>query len=360
VQAQQAAANGGAQTDADAAAAASSTTATTAAATSATDGTGSGDPKSVRDALQAALSALKNGEGGAGYGKLHDAGTSDTASSATSGFASRMAARTSAKGAGDNFSATDGRQSADNGAGKTGNTHAASAGDAGKHAADAAVATATAAASADAGAQANGANGTATSNAADAANAANAANAALAATSAAASAAAQAQAVQTPNAAAAAGANAAALAPQVGTSDWEDALSQKVVFLSNAHQQTAELTLNPKDLGPLQVVLQVADNHAHALFVSQHQQVREAVEAALPKLREAMEAGGIGLGSASVSDGFARQMNQQAQQDSRGYGSGSGPGSSTGSGDAGTGDSVDAATSASATRRTVGLVDTFA
>ena len=98
-----------------------------------------------------------------------------------------------------------------------------------------------------------------------------------------------------------------ALSPPVGTTDWEDALSQKVVFLSNAHQQSAELTLNPKDLGPLQVVLQVADNHAHALFVSQHQQVREAVEAALPKLREAMESNGIGLGSASVSDGFARQ-----------------------------------------------------
>ena len=60
--------------------------------------------------------------------------------------------------------------------------------------------------------------------------------------------------------------------------------------LTNAHQTSAELTLNPKDLGPLQVVLQVADNHAHALFVSQHSQVREAVEAALPKLREAMAA----------------------------------------------------------------------
>jgi len=158
-----------------------------------------------------------------------------------------------------------------------------------------------------------------------------------------------------PNAAAAA---AASIAPQVGTPDWEDAFSQKVVFLSNAHQQSAELTLNPPDLGPLQVVLQVADNHAHALFVSQHQQVREAVEAALPKLRDALEAGGLGLGSASVSDGFARQANQQ-QAGNQGGGSGrrSGGGGSAG---AGQGDGTVTSTATLSTRRTVGLVDTFA
>ncbi|MGA7779715.1 MAG: flagellar hook-length control protein FliK, partial [Paraburkholderia sp.] len=143
------------------------------------------------------------------------------------------------------------------------------------------------------------------------------------------------------------------LAPTVGTSDWEDALGQKVVFLSNANQQSAELTLNPKDLGPLQVVLQVADNHAHALFVSQHPQVREAVEAALPKLREQMEANGIGLGSASVSDGFGGQAGQQGQASS---------GSRRGSGFASGGDDAEAdSTVASvAVRQSVGLVDTFA
>jgi len=114
--------------------------------------------------------------------------------------------------------------------------------------------------------------------------------------------------------------------------------------------------LNPKDLGPLQVVLQVADNHAHALFVSQHPQVREAVEAALPKLREAMEQSGIGLGSASVTDGFAKQTGQQGQ--SSGNGSRSGSASAVASGGDGEDDSTTVANVA--VRRTVGLVDTFA
>ncbi|WP_175115255.1 flagellar hook-length control protein FliK, partial [Paraburkholderia solisilvae] len=146
-----------------------------------------------------------------------------------------------------------------------------------------------------------------------------------------------------------------ALAPEVGTTDWDEALSQKVVFMSNVRQQSAELTLNPAGLGPLQVVLQVADNHAHALFMSQHPQVREAVEAALPKLREAMEQNGISLGSTSVSDGFARQGGQQQAQDG-----GRSGGTGGRYGDVADNGAATTVAAAVPTRRTVGLVDTFA
>ncbi|OED13954.1 flagellar hook-length control protein FliK [Burkholderia sp. A2] len=186
-----------------------------------------------------------------------------------------------------------------------------------------------------------------------------AASATLAA-GAAATAAAQANLQLSPAAGAIAAANAHVLAPHVGTADWTDALSQKVVFLSNAHQQSAELTLNPPDLGPLQVVLRVADNHAHALFVSQHAQVRDAVEAALPKLREAMEAGGLGLGSATVSDGgLASQQQQQNPQ----HAFAGGQSSRRGNGGPSAVDApVDAAQSAPVAARVsrAGLVDTFA
>ncbi|HEF5873435.1 TPA: flagellar hook-length control protein FliK [Burkholderia cenocepacia] len=175
-----------------------------------------------------------------------------------------------------------------------------------------------------------------------------------------AAAAAQANLQLSPAAGAIAAANAHVLAPHVGTADWTDALSQKVVFLSNAHQQSAELTLNPPDLGPLQVVLRVADNHAHALFVSQHAQVRDAVEAALPKLREAMEAGGLGLGSATVSDGgLASQQQQPNPQQS--FAHGQSPRRGNG-GPSAVDAPVDAAQSApvAAPASRAGLVDTFA
>ncbi|MBY4724865.1 MULTISPECIES: flagellar hook-length control protein FliK [Burkholderia] len=173
-----------------------------------------------------------------------------------------------------------------------------------------------------------------------------------------AAAAAQANLQLSPAAGAIAAANAHVLAPHISTPDWTDALSQKVVFLSNAHQQSAELTLNPADLGPLQVVLRVADNNAHALFVSQHAQVREAVEAALPKLREAMEAGGLGLGSATVSDGgFASQQQNPQQSFAGGQPSRRGSGGSS-AGDAPVGAAQSAPAAASVSR--AGLVDTFA
>ncbi|WP_175847272.1 flagellar hook-length control protein FliK [Burkholderia arboris] len=173
-----------------------------------------------------------------------------------------------------------------------------------------------------------------------------------------AAAAAQANLQLSPAAGAIAAANAHVLAPHVGTADWTDALSQKVVFLSNAHQQSAELTLNPPDLGPLQVVLRVADNHAHALFVSQHAQVRDAVEAALPKLREAMEAGGLGLGSATVSDGgFASQQQNPQQTFAHGQSSRRGNGGSSAV-DA-PADAAQSAPAAASVSR-AGLVDTFA
>ncbi|WP_175905217.1 flagellar hook-length control protein FliK [Burkholderia seminalis] len=173
-----------------------------------------------------------------------------------------------------------------------------------------------------------------------------------------AAAAAQANLQLSPAAGAIAAANGHVLAPHVGSADWTDALSQKVVFLSNAHQQSAELTLNPPDLGPLQVVLRVADNHAHALFVSQHAQVREAVEAALPKLREAMEAGGLGLGSTTVSDGSFASPQQNPQQTFSG-----GRSARRGNGEPSAVDApADVAQSAPAAASVsrAGLVDTFA
>ena len=145
------------------------------------------------------------------------------------------------------------------------------------------------------------------------------------------------------------------LAPHISTPDWTDALSQKVVFLSNAHQQSAELTLNPADLGPLQVV-RVVDNNAHALFVSQHAQVREAVEAALPKLREAMEAGGLSLAARPSATAVSQQQNQQ-QTFAGGQSSRRGSGGSSAA-DAPVGAAQSAPAAASVSR--AGLVDTFA
>lgn len=89
----------------------------------------------------------------------------------------------------------------------------------------------------------------------------------------------------------------------LGASGWDDALGQKVLWMISSQEQIAELSLNPPDLGPLQVTLSISNDQATATFVSQHADVRQALEAALPRLREMMAESGINLGGATVSSG---------------------------------------------------------
>lgn len=92
------------------------------------------------------------------------------------------------------------------------------------------------------------------------------------------------------------------IATPLGNSGWAGDFSQKIIWMSTQKNQVAELHLNPPDLGPLNVVLKISDNQATALFTSPHSAVREAVENAMPKLREILADNGIMLGNTTVSD----------------------------------------------------------
>lgn len=113
------------------------------------------------------------------------------------------------------------------------------------------------------------------------------------------------------------------LTPRVGTPAWDQALGQKVVWMVAGDQQSASLTLNPPDLGPLQVVLNVSNSQANATFIAAQPEVRQALEAALPKLRDMLGEAGIQLGQASVNSGTPNQQGgfeQQGSQTARGHG----------------------------------------
>jgi len=107
------------------------------------------------------------------------------------------------------------------------------------------------------------------------------------------------------------------LAPQVGTPAWNDAFAQKVTWMVAGEQQSASLTLNPPDLGPLQVVLNVTNSHANATFIAAQPEVRQALEAAMPRLRDMLSDAGIQLGQANVSSGSPGQQGAPDQQSSQ-------------------------------------------
>jgi len=101
----------------------------------------------------------------------------------------------------------------------------------------------------------------------------------------------------------------------VGAPGWGGELGQKVVWMVGQQKQSAELQLNPPNLGPLEVRLSLNQDQMTATFVSHHGAVREAIEAALPRLREMLADSGIALGNVMVgAESFAQQQQQAAAQ----------------------------------------------
>ena len=101
---------------------------------------------------------------------------------------------------------------------------------------------------------------------------------------------------------------------------WPQQLGQTLARLSSqggAGEQQVELRLHPAELGSLGVTLKLGEHGAQAQFFSAHAQVRQALEQAIPQLREALAEQGIQLGDASVSDQGA-QFGGQQPSDSRG------------------------------------------
>lgn len=103
--------------------------------------------------------------------------------------------------------------------------------------------------------------------------------------------------------------NQASIAAPLGSHAWPEEFTQKINWVSTQQNQVAELHLNPPELGPMSVVLTVEDNQASAVFSSAHSAVREAIENALPKLRESLAENGIMLGNATVNDQSPRESN---------------------------------------------------
>lgn len=94
----------------------------------------------------------------------------------------------------------------------------------------------------------------------------------------------------------------------VGTPEWSQGLEQKVVWMLGRQEQHATLQLNPPQLGPLEIHLHIKDDQATALFVSPHGAVREAIEAAMPRLRDSFQDQGINLSGSCLSQNAAEQF----------------------------------------------------
>ncbi|MCC2970813.1 flagellar hook-length control protein FliK [Massilia sp. IC2-476] len=144
---------------------------------------------------------------------------------------------------------------------------------------------------------------------------------------------------------------------RVGSQAWDNQVSQRIVYMVGK-EQAATLTLNPPDLGPVQVVLNVSNDGASVAFSSNQLEVRQALENAIPRLREMMGESGIALGNATVDAGMPD--GRQAQQDGERRNQGGASGFGNGGTNAVSEDNAARPATRSVALGDNGLVDTFA
>jgi flagellar hook-length control protein FliK len=140
----------------------------------------------------------------------------------------------------------------------------------------------------------------------------------------------------------------------VGTPRFADEAAQRVTWMATNGIEHAEIRVNPPDMGPIQVSIDMHQNEASIHFVVSQTDTRVAVEDSLHRLEAMLADSGIALSQASVGQ---RDTGQASGGDQSGYGARGGTGTR------GNDTTIAAATVAAAGRSAGmmrGLVDTFA
>lgn len=132
-------------------------------------------------------------------------------------------------------------------------------------------------------------------------------------------------------------------------------LGARVSLLAVDGKQSAELQLNPADMGPVAVQIVVDGSQAQVSFHAVHAETRQALEQSLPDLAAALQGQGLTLSGGGVFQQTPRDPGNSSESggdDSAGRSSRTG-GTDPVGGAAGS-------TAQAPVRRTVGLLDTFA
>jgi flagellar hook-length control protein FliK len=82
---------------------------------------------------------------------------------------------------------------------------------------------------------------------------------------------------------------------------WSQQLGDRVQWMIGQNLHQADIQLSPPELGALKVHIQMHGDQASVNFSSPHAQVRDALDAATPRLREMMHEAGLTLGDVNVS-----------------------------------------------------------
>ncbi len=92
-----------------------------------------------------------------------------------------------------------------------------------------------------------------------------------------------------------------AVAAPMGEEGWGQAMGERIMWMMGKGIQGASIRINPPELGPIQVQLSVKNDRTSVHMLVQHGVVKEALEAAIPRLREMLNEGNLHLVNVDVS-----------------------------------------------------------
>ncbi len=146
------------------------------------------------------------------------------------------------------------------------------------------------------------------------------------------------------------------IAAHVQSPEFQPQLAQQLSIFTRDGIDRAELTLTPRELGPVRVEISIVDGDARLSFAAVQAETRQAIEQSTPLLRSMLAEQGLSLGRMDVGDGQASSA-QQRSGNGNPYGQGGrGSHSQTDGGNLPTGGTI--AAGAGGQRR--GLLDLFA
>ncbi|MDF2181354.1 flagellar hook-length control protein FliK [Neptuniibacter sp. CAU 1671] len=113
---------------------------------------------------------------------------------------------------------------------------------------------------------------------------------------------------------------------RMNTPVWQNALGERAMLLVANGARTAEIRLDPPELGSLHIRVHMHQDQVSLSFSSPHAHVRDAVEQSLPRLREMFAEQGLALQDSSVSDQSSGDRRGESAQQlaERSYGIGGG------------------------------------
>ena len=83
---------------------------------------------------------------------------------------------------------------------------------------------------------------------------------------------------------------------------WSEQVAGKIAWIAGRSIQSADIQLNPPDMGPIDVRVSVQNDQAQVTVNAQNAQVREMLEANSSRLRDMLEQEGLSLADFDVSD----------------------------------------------------------